>query len=182
MKGKKALLSVFVICLIVGQGASQSDIQQGKLAIYKKRYVNYPFGYQFKIPNGFIGTCSPAPMPQHGLTIDLSGNKNNSRRLVSFAYFDAAALGSLEQVVNDKLKELRPDKVKKQRIRQGQLRGVQLKYKLDNDPIEQWLFYRREKDVAVIYDVYLRTKQAYYRQDKRIFQQMMVTWQFSPLS
>ena len=175
---------VLILCFFIGSISAQSETKKLVLAIHKNRYVNYPYGYRFKIPKGLTGTCSPPPMPQHGLTINLAGDTEQSRRIGFFAFYDVNELGTLENVVKEELKELQSGTqihtMAKRKVRFGGIQGLHLTYKLEGNPIERFLFYR--KNGKVIYDAYLRTTQQYYRQDTRIFQQIMATWRFKPLS
>lgn len=185
MKKWRNILSVFVLCIFAGTSLAQTGTPKGVLAVHKKRYINYPFGYRFKIPKGLIGTCSPPPMPQHGLTINLSGDEKRSRQIVFFAYYDVDDLGTLENVVKDKFEAFQKDRtlvrLTRQRVRFGRVPGMRLRFQYENDPIEQYYFFRAQKEVGVIYDVCLRTNQRHYERDRRVFWQVMATLQFRPL-
>jgi hypothetical protein len=102
---RKVCLSFLVLITLSGSASGQAKIpltdQPITLAIHTGQYVNYPYGYSFIIPKGRKGTCSPPPMPQHGLTIDLSRQSDRSRYISFFASYDVLDFSSLDNTVEE---------------------------------------------------------------------------------
>jgi hypothetical protein len=69
----------------------------------------------------------------------------------------------------------------KKPMRLGKLAAVRLQYRLDGQPGEQLIAYRRLTGDRVIYQGWLKTTDEYYAKDAKILTRILSSWQFGPL-
>jgi hypothetical protein len=189
----KILFTLALCCSVLASSQSietkQIEAQAG-LSVYRIRYVNSNYGYSFKIPKGFRGTCTSPPTPQHGLTINLTKSPDRPRRIVAFAYYDATYLLSLGNAVKAFLQQWQDDKTfKLLEKRHGVVAGLpaiklQLQF-TDNEVIkyvDHFIVFRKRRDSRVIYGFELVTTRQRLLADRQIFNRVLRSWRFHPIS
>jgi hypothetical protein len=70
-------------------------------------YKSPDYGFAVRIPNEFVGTLDPPPLPQHGLRIDLS--KDGDEFIWAVGNYNAADYTSAQDAISENLSWLRTE-------------------------------------------------------------------------
>ena len=154
-------------------------------------YYNCSYGYAFRIPKGFVGRGEPDGHPQHGVRIWSSEHRE------SYVWIDGS-FNSLEwQTLDDAAKfqqEALNDRgtdvslIERQVTRLGRLKALRLTFSYRENGaetriIEEMVLARRrsKEEPEIIYTIGLKTPQTTYQRDRRMFENVLRTWQLKPL-
>lgn len=160
-------------------------------ASYKDAYFNPNYGYSIVIPKGLTGTSSPPPAPQHGVRIVLSTQPETY--IWADGTYNAAEYGSLGEAVDAELEllkkvEIETEVLKRVPMTLQNLQAVQLVVRYKNLTSGETMIQNliiairnRKEETGIIYELGLRTLEASYAEDNKIFEQMIRTWASKPL-
>jgi len=160
--------------------------------LWKGTYVNYEYGYSLTIPRGLVGLSPPAPWPQHGIEIRLTGSHH--AHVLTNADFSAVDYPSLDAAIDSDLREPRQNSTETQLVsrRNARLRSleavrVMVRYK---EAVSGTAFVeetitaiRRAKrpEEGVLYTIRLVTPEQRYESDRRVLESILRSWRLRRL-
>jgi hypothetical protein len=150
-------------------------------------YSNYEYGYSVIIPDGLTAYRSPAPMPQHGVGIDLF--KEDEAQVWINGTYDSLEWGSLKEAAKENVKYLKDDNVSDIKVmrktygRLSSLRAFRIvaAYRKSGVPLieDEIIAIRKERDI--VYTLQLKTTAARYSEDVKVLNQLQRTFRLEAL-
>jgi hypothetical protein len=150
-------------------------------------YANYQYDFRVLLPQGLQGLTSVPPHPHHGFFVRLA--RKPEARITVYGEFNAALYDSLDEVVAAEWKAATRQfpnlKITKRAITKLQdIPAIQLvaQYTIENSHetlvSEHLIVLRREAqdDFGIIYTFRLDTPKARYKDDRKIFKQIIKSW------
>jgi hypothetical protein len=159
-------------------------------AVHTGSYINNAFGYKVLIPEGLQGLSTPPPMPQHGFSIDLLND--SGAQIDVQADFNSLFWSSVDQAFEDKIEIVKEEatsiiSLQKEATHLSNLQAIRYKVKYKSKDSNQIKIIdgivamrRLYRDVDAIYSLTLETPEVDYLDNKKIFEQVINSWDEIP--
>ena len=199
---------VFGLCLCsIGAGLGVPDAgasnqsqpdAQGRIADKKAllrvtgTYASPDYGFTVRIPKGLVGSIPTAPLPQHGVRIQLSANGREFIWVV--ADYNAEDYSSPNQDIKENARWLRTEGTDLQTLarEQAELDGIgaeraQIRFRNKDTGaymVEDFIAGLRHggRGTTVLYELGMISLEDRYRKNKRIFDMVIDSWRATKIA
>ena len=155
---------------------------------HKKRYSNYEYGYNVKIPSRLVGFSSPAPLPQHGIGIILS--KTPKSYIWIDGSYNALCFESPDAAIDEELEWLKEasepgiEVIRREKTYLNKLSAIRLTVKYrsraakENRVQDLVLAFRPNEidEPEIIYTISLTASESRYKKDAVNFEKIIKGW------
>ncbi|MEW6732324.1 MAG: hypothetical protein AB1489_13425 [Acidobacteriota bacterium] len=199
------LISLFSIepVLLINITRQQEDKQTtpaiaSDTEAYTNKYKNPLYGFQITIPKGYTGYGNSPRFSQHGITIPIINQAREEARIQIYAAYQNLNHPEPEDMAEVEIESIReysqdPIVISKRRTSLNGVTALRLvvQYRLKENAeiyIKDFVLSTRKpskNDVAglgISYLVYLISAKDQYSRHRKIFQQMLKSWQMTSLS